>query len=451
MRSMKKQKDTAKEYCAICKDYHDFILPKDLFEALVNHELVIFAGAGVSTENKNLFPSTLYEVILGELGYSYEKGISFSEVMSEYCRKTGGRRELIGQITKRIDYLHSFPELYRSAVRFHRQLALIPCINEIVTTNWDDFFEVECHATPFVYEQDMALWDRPSRKVLKLHGSINNLGSIVVTSEDYEKRYQSLDTGLVGSQLKLLIANRRLAFVGYSFGDEDFNRIYSFIRTQLGDFMRKPYIVTVDKLNDDKWRRMGLEPIYTAGEYFLQVLTHELELKGCLIPPRNIGAIEKELDLIKREHFRLAKNINLLEQAEVIYCLSYQDGIIHAFEHFLHHVDYGESLCENKIHRVLLTYERLIKEKKAQRKWLDVAYLQGYLNGYLFVLVVKEERKYFPRYLDLSLNNELRTLDEYRDSLSITEGRRKSITNYALKFVKRIPDKSLVVQHTPFL
>ena len=81
---MKKQQHTAQEYCAICKNYHNFILPKDLFDALVNHELVIFAGAGVSTENENVFPSTLYEDILVELGYSHDKTVSFSKVMSEY-------------------------------------------------------------------------------------------------------------------------------------------------------------------------------------------------------------------------------------------------------------------------------------------------------------------------------------------------------------------------------
>jgi len=448
---MEKRNDTAKEYCATCKDFHEFVLPNDLFEALINQELVIFAGAGVSTENKNVFPSTLYEDILGELGYSHDKGISFSEAMSDYCRRMGDKQALIDRIRTRINYVNSFPELYRAAIRFHRQLAIIPCIKEIVTTNWDDFFEIECHATPFVYEQDMAFWDRPTRKVLKLHGSINNLGSIVVTSEDYEKRYQSLNTGLIGSQLKLLVANRKLVFVGYSFGDEDFNRIYSFVRTQLGDFMKKPYIVTVDKPNDEKWRGLGLEPIYTAGENFLKTLANELELKGCLIPSQSIYAVEKELGLIIREHNRLAMNVNLLEQPEVIYCLSYQDGIIHAFEHFLHHVKYGESLCKGNIHGALVTHEMLVKKKRKQRKWFDVSYLEGYLNGHGFVLESKESRKHFPRYLDLGLNNELQTLDQYRESLSITEGRRKSITDYALRFTKQIPDKSLVVQHTPFL
>ena len=449
---MKKEEIRPNEYCAVCKDFHDFVLPDDLFEALVRNELVIFAGAGISTENKNVFPYTLYEDLLGEMGYSSSKDISFSEVMSEYCKKTGGKQELIKRIKARIDYVYSFPEIYRSATRFHNQLAQVPCITEILTTNWDDYFETECHATPFTYEQDMAFWNSTKRKVLKLHGSINDLGSIVATTEDYEKCYQSLNTGLIGSQLKVLIANRRLVFIGYSFADEDFSRIYSFVRGQLSDFMKKPYIVTLDELNDSKWRRLGLEPIYTAGEHFLQVLIHSLELKGCLIPNQSVRCIYKELEVIKKEHRRLAKDLNLLEQPEVIYCLSYQDGVIHAFEHFLHHVSYGESLCKNNIHGTLISYDNLISKKRKSRRWYDVAYLMGYLNGHVFALTTSEERKYFPHYLDLSLNSELRTLDEYKDSLSITEGRKKSISNYASRMVnKHIPDKSLIAYHTPFL
>lgn len=205
--SINKRKTSA-EYCDICKDYHDFVFPEDLFDAITNHEVVIFAGAGISTEAGKVFPSTLYEDILAEIEYLSDNAPSFSQVMTEFCKKQGGRRELIERICKRITYVRSHPQLYRGTVTFHQLLATIPCINEIITTNWDDFFETECHATPFVYEQDMVFWEQPGRKVLKLHGSINNLGSIVITSEDYENRYKSLHTGLVGSQLKLLIAKK---------------------------------------------------------------------------------------------------------------------------------------------------------------------------------------------------------------------------------------------------
>lgn len=273
----------------------------------------------------------------------------------------------------------------------------------------------------------------------------------MVTAEDYRKTYRSLNTGLVGSQLKLLIANRKLIFIGYSFGDEDFTRIYSFVRSQLSDFMNKPYVITLDEKNNARWRGLGLEPIYTSGEYFLSILSKELESKGCLITNETIHSVTTELHLMITEHHNFAKLVDLTKKPESIFCLSYQDGIIHALSHFLHHLDYGESLCKKRLTNVLLTYENLVKKNSAKKRWFDVAYLKGYLNGYTFVIVGKENERYFPRYLDLGLKKELRTLNQYRRSLRITEGRRKSITDYALRFVNNLPDKSLVIHHPPFL
>ena len=306
-------------------------------------------------------------------------------------------------------------------VTFHSYLARIPCVTEIVTTNWDDFFESECHATPYVYEPDIAFWEKPGRKVLKLHGSINNLGSIVVTNEDYEKRYDSLNSGLVGSQLKLLVENKKVVFIGYSFSDEDFNRIFSFVRSQIGDFIKKPYIITLDKSKNDKWHELGLEPIYTAGEYFLQVLIHKLQLRECLIRDDIIRVVQKELSVTIAKHHSLSDKITFSDYPEVIFCLSYQDGLIHAFEHFLHHVNYGESLCKSRIDSVIRGYEGLIKQKKLLKKWFDVAYLKGYQNGHLFVVLNEQERAALPHYLDLSLNKELSTFQEYKKSLKIIE------------------------------
>lgn len=440
------------EYCEICKNNRPFILPGELFDALVHRELVIFAGAGISTEQKNVFPYTLYEDILGEMGYPPDSNISFPKLMSEYCKKKGDRKELVKLIKKRIDYICSFPELYRSATKFHSQLAIIPCIAEMVTTNWDDYFEVECHATPFVYEQDIAFWDETKRKVLKLHGSINNLGSIIATTEDYKKCYESLNTGLIGSQLKLLIANRRILFMGYSFGDEDFNRIYSFVRGQLSGFMKKPYIVTLDEKNDPKWRDLGLEPIYTAGDFFLQEIVHQLEIKGCMFAVSVIADVYKELEIIREEHSELARRANSHKYPEVIYCLSYQDGVIHAFEHFLNHVNFGQSLCKDNIHRMMIGYENLIKKKRKIRKYDDIAYIYGYMNGYLFPMAPDEGQDAFPRYLDFNLGNEMRTYNEYIDSLNVVEGRKKTITNHARKIVeKELPTDDIVFHHTAFL
>lgn len=443
--------ESSKEYCDICKNYHDFVFPDDLFESIVNHEVVVFAGAGISTEGRNVFPWTLYQDILEEIEHSNDNLPSFSQAMSEFCKNKGGRRELIERITERIDYVRSFPKLYSSTVRFHRLLGMIPCIDEIVTTNWDDFFETECHATPFVYEPDMVFWAKPGRKVLKLHGSINNLGSMVITSEDYDKRYCSISTDLVGSQLKLLIATKTLVFLGYSFTDEDFNRLYSFVRSQLGDFMRKFYIVTLDKSNDHKWKDLGLTPIYTAAEYFLQVLIHKLQDQGCMLSDDIISVVQTALDFTIVQHLLLSDKIKMTKYPEVIFCLSYQDGLINAFERFLHHVQYGESLCRNEILHALKTHDKLLKQKQARKKWYDVAYLKGYLYGYTFVIADENIRQCIPHYFDLSMNEGFDTFKEYKKSLTTTQRKRKSVSAYASEFVKRYPHPDIIVHHTPFL
>ena len=173
--------------CEICKKKLSFEFPDEVFNACKAGRVVIFAGAGISTETANVFPFSFYEDAKRELNIKKDGNISFSELMNQYCKKFHGKKALLNKIKDRIDYVKSFPELYRQATGFHQELSTIYQIQEIITTNWDSFFEEECGAIPFVTPEDFAFWECPGRKVFKIHGSINNLGSIVVTKEDYRK------------------------------------------------------------------------------------------------------------------------------------------------------------------------------------------------------------------------------------------------------------------------
>jgi hypothetical protein len=51
--------------CDICKHDKAFEMPKEIIEAYNKGDLVIFAGAGVSTESRSVFPQTFYELIRG--------------------------------------------------------------------------------------------------------------------------------------------------------------------------------------------------------------------------------------------------------------------------------------------------------------------------------------------------------------------------------------------------
>lgn len=220
-----------KSTCVMCRDHHEFVIPDHLMKQLARRNVVIFAGAGVSTETTNVFPWTFYDEIHQTLRLSERDKPAFPKLMSMFCGRPNGRRELLGKIRARLSYVRSFPEIYQAATRFHREISTLFYVDTYFTTNWDDYFERECGATPFVSADDFAFWDTGGRKVFKLHGSISNFGSVIATDEDYRRAKRQLERGTLGAALKLMLATKTIVYIGYSFSDYDFLR---FIDTFLG-------------------------------------------------------------------------------------------------------------------------------------------------------------------------------------------------------------------------
>lgn len=122
------------------------------------------------------------------------------------------------------------------ATRFHREVAQIPQIKTIITTNWDTYFEQECNASPIISNEDVAFWDTFNRRVFKIHGSIENPGSVVASEEEYEDCYNRLSNEPIGDRLKSILASGIVVFIGFSFGDKDLNRIISILNERLGKY-----------------------------------------------------------------------------------------------------------------------------------------------------------------------------------------------------------------------
>jgi len=202
--------------CEVCKYDFEFELKRDLLNDFLGGKVTIFAGAGISTESKRVLKATLREGIAYELKLD-PSNLTFPELMDKFCDQPNGRLKLLKTIKERFDHIHSFPELARTATNFHRELATFFPARNIVTTNWDTYFEEYCNATAFVTDPDLAFWEAASRRVLKIHGSIANFGSIVATTEDYEKCKGRLDIGLLGGLLKTILATQTVVFVGLPF------------------------------------------------------------------------------------------------------------------------------------------------------------------------------------------------------------------------------------------
>lgn len=205
----------------MCGSHVPFDFPESLLEAFQARKVVVFAGAGISTESRKVYPHTLHDEALDEAGtIARDVDLSFPAAMSAVVARRGKPR-LLRMIQRRLDYVSSFPELELLATEFHEELGTIRFIEEIVTTNWDTYFEDRARCVPFVVPSDYAFWDFPGRKVFKIHGSITNLGTIVATEDDYQRSAEALRSGVIGSTLKHLLATKVAVFVGYSWRDED--------------------------------------------------------------------------------------------------------------------------------------------------------------------------------------------------------------------------------------
>ncbi len=62
-----------REECDMCRVKIPFNLPKEIVDAAINRKLVIFAGAGVSTESRGAFIGNLSQDITRELKIGSKK------------------------------------------------------------------------------------------------------------------------------------------------------------------------------------------------------------------------------------------------------------------------------------------------------------------------------------------------------------------------------------------
>lgn len=156
-------------------------------------------------------------------------------------------RELLG----RDRYLELLYTQFRSNDRkpdeCARAIVRLP-FRHLVTTNYDETLE-HAHTEVFGLQPPMRSipWEnsfevrdwlmrladtRAPRSIVHLHGTYRDPANIVLTDEDYEKRYSAHD----GSARKLfaLFATQRVVFLGFSLSDPDLMRVLQQIKANLG-------------------------------------------------------------------------------------------------------------------------------------------------------------------------------------------------------------------------
>jgi NAD-dependent SIR2 family protein deacetylase len=436
--------------CAFCRNDKDFVAPDHLVEKIAAGEVVIFAGAGISTENKTYCTTTFYEDIKSDLNVSDDP--TFPDLMTRFCEQPDGRIKLLEKIKHRFGYFRSFEDFYDRMSRFHRALAPLYMITDVVTTNWDDFFERECEFDPFVYDSDMAFWDAAKRRVMKIHGSITNFGSIVATAEDYHQSSKRLNDGPLGAQLKSLIARRTVVYAGYSLSDDNYLRLIRNIAKMMAGNIRQSYFIS-PSIERDKIQSapIPLTPIETDGAYFFEKIRGLISERCKITRDAAFVRCAILLDRLAQHHDKTANKFIKTQHPLLIFALSYQDGLSHALRRILRQRKTGEYHSLDHVHSLVHAYMDRFNEFTKRKDYWNAAYAEGYKNGLMFLMLAStDDGAVEPLTFELPFPTDVRSITAAvkRDRTAMP----RAVRIHAQRILTELPKSAqLVPDHTPYL
>lgn len=431
--------------CVNCGLDFDFDLPPVLVDTAHQGDLVVFAGAGVSTEVASVFPSTFYDQVKARVSAVGEP--PFPELMEAFEREHG-RQELLRALKRRFNYVDSFPSPRGRARQFHRELATMPYLRDVITTNWDTYFEEECLATPIVTGSDYAFHDMPGRRVYKIHGSISALSTIVLTEGDYDRRLEELRDNPLGGTLRHLLATKTVVFVGYSLRDWNFRRLYNAVRADMGALAPRAYWVS--PFPGPEAEELGLISLRTSGVRFLQ------ELKACLteshfLPDAVYEAMAQLENMVLEAKATVARYSHKKFPA-VAHCWAYHEGLLDACGRIRLRRGSGEYSDAQHVVRLARWYEEKCDRALERDRYFDGAYLDGYANG-LTILLGNEEDDLLgsvPLFCVYGSGSAMRTPEDLEDALEHSRRRAPKARREAKEITAGLPE-DMVMTHGPFL
>lgn len=237
--------------------------------AIINHNLIIFVGSGVSLNSGYLSWENFIKKFADGIGL---KSYSIDEYLKipQYYYDMRNEKEYYDIITDALN-IQSSPEINPIDDLIVKNFNL----DKIITTNYDELLEKSALKLGINYDvvaKDMDFPNNQSnRMIIKMHGDFKNK-NIVLKEEDYLNYSEKFR--LIETYVKALIATNLVLFVGYSLSDPDVKRIFTWVKNILKEEFRKIYFLDVDiddkgaeiyknrKIEFDYYKHMGINMLY---------------------------------------------------------------------------------------------------------------------------------------------------------------------------------------------
>lgn len=203
-----------------------------LFSQVRNKEVVLWAGAGFSGDAGLPSAYDLVQQLIEK--FRLDRKLASSDLQdianlivykNSNCKKN--RNILIKQIESFLNCV--------TPNATHDLVSYIPYIRDIVTTNYDNLFEMSFGSNIYsIYNTQTFLGVTPdTNKVLlfKIHGDFKDYNSIVITRDDYAHFISKDNTSLIINKVKEFFATKTILFVGYSIDDVNVRSMLTWVRS----------------------------------------------------------------------------------------------------------------------------------------------------------------------------------------------------------------------------
>ena len=226
-----------------------------LISLIRNKEIVLWAGSGLS----------LYA--------GYPSGTAFCDIICNAAKSENDKEILSRHKAVLMNIAMEFEQLYsRDALielvsahfdkppsvrpHAHYLCTQIPQIDTIITTNYDHLFEYAygdnlCTVVGTQYKAS----DKKPVTLYKIHGDSSDSASVVLTSKDYAKFYEGLNS-LIWNKLKVILAEHSVLFIGYSLEDKNIEDIFEKVLSQV-DTSESEFFIAVPTLAEHKLRHFN--------------------------------------------------------------------------------------------------------------------------------------------------------------------------------------------------
>ena len=226
-----------------------------LITLIRNKGIILWAGSGLSLYAGYPSGTEFCDIICNAAKSESDKAIlarhkSVLMNIAEEFEQLYSRDELIGLVSA---YFDKAPSVKPYA---HYLCTQIPQIDTIITTNYDHLFEYAygdnlCTVVGTQYKAS----DKKPVTLYKIHGDSSDSASVVLTSKDYAKFYEGLNS-LIWNKLKVILAEHSVLFIGYSLEDKNIEDIFEKVLSQV-DTSESEFFIAVPTLAEHKLRHFN--------------------------------------------------------------------------------------------------------------------------------------------------------------------------------------------------